>query len=344
MTKENLKNVLTAVRNMIKRSRVAYKDYIGTEDVIEKTVLISGKLSADGESVNAKDAFKGFAEGETYKVTVGDATVDATAQYGTGSFSGCIVIGSSNVMPSNEIPGWMICVYNENLLGYGAGEWVGKSVEVFTERTVKVDRWDVKKLAYELLPDRLLSALSAVANTAHEALTAANAAQSTANAAASVANGIVMAASSQGAANTKTITDIGDIGGLGVTKKYTAKGLNIQVNSFVEVTASTFGTVRMRWDGHSAAAKFPGSGPTIYLDYQVGTDMYTLSTVKSILLTIEKMEYTEVPLSPSGTIALPYLQFPHILLYSGSGTGKLFEITVDDAGTLSATEVTDTTT
>lgn len=159
MTKENLKNVLTAVRDMIMRNRVAYKDYIGTEDVIEKTVLISGKLSANGESVNAKDAFKGFVEGETYKVTVGDETVDATAQYGTGSFSGCIVIGSSNVMPSNEIPGWMICVYNENLLGYGAGEWVGKSVEVFTERTVKVDRWDVKKLPYKLLPDQLLSDL-----------------------------------------------------------------------------------------------------------------------------------------------------------------------------------------
>ena len=159
MTKENLKNILTAVRDMIMRNRVAYKDYIGTEDVIEKTVLISGKLSANGESVNAKDAFKGFVEGETYKVTVGDETVDATAQYGTGSFSGCIVIGSSNVMPSNEIPGWMICVYNENLLGYGAGEWVGKSVEVFTERTVKVDRWDVKKLPYKLLPDQLFSDL-----------------------------------------------------------------------------------------------------------------------------------------------------------------------------------------
>ena len=327
MTKENLKNVLTAVRNMIKRSRVAYKDYIGTEDVIEKTVLISGKLSADGESVNAKDAFKGFAEGETYKVTVGDATVDATAQYGTGSFSGCIVIGSSNVMPSNEIPGWMICVYNENLLGYGAGEWVGKSVEVFTERTVKVDRWDVKKLAYELLPDRLLSALSAVANTAHEALTAAETAQST-------ANNIVPAATSQGVVGAKTITDIGDISGIsGSKKEYKAKGLNIKVNSTVTVTTRDFGAASMRWDGHRAIESLMPSGTVIVLDYEVGTDTYTLRTTTPISVTVEKMEYTEVPLSPSGTIALPYLQFPHILLYSNSGTGKLFKITVDDTGT-----------
>ena len=152
MTNSKFKLLLDNLRALILKSRPAYRDYIGTEDVIEKTVLISGKLSADGESVNAKDAFKGFVEGETYKVTVGDETVDATAQYGTGSFSGCIVIGSSNVMPSAEIPGWMICVYNENLLGYSTGEWVGKSVEVFTEKTMKVDRWDVKKLPEECLP------------------------------------------------------------------------------------------------------------------------------------------------------------------------------------------------
>lgn len=155
MTNSKFKLLLDNLRALILKSRPAYRDYIGTEDVIEKTVLISGKLSADGESVNAKDTFKGFVEGETYKVTVGDETVDATAQYGTGSFSGCIVIGSSNVMPSDEIPGWMICVYNGNLLGYGTGEWTDKPVEVFTERTVKVDRWDVKKLPEECLPDGL---------------------------------------------------------------------------------------------------------------------------------------------------------------------------------------------
>lgn len=155
MTNSKFKLLLDNLRALILKSRPAYRDYIGTENVIEKTVLISGKLSADGESVNAKDAFKGFVEGETYKVTVGDETVDATAQYGTGSFSGCIVIGSSNVMPSDEIPGWMICVYNGNLLGYGTGEWTGKPVEVFTEKTVKVDRWDVKKLPEECLPDGL---------------------------------------------------------------------------------------------------------------------------------------------------------------------------------------------
>lgn len=118
-------------------------------------MLISGKLSADGKSINAKDAFKGFVEGETYKATIGEETVEVTAQYGTGSFSECIVIGSSNVAPSDTIPGWMVCVYNGNLLGFGTGDWAGKQIEVATSKMVPVEKWDVKKLPEECLPEKM---------------------------------------------------------------------------------------------------------------------------------------------------------------------------------------------
>lgn len=41
----------------------------------------------------------------------------------------------------------------------------------------------------------------------------------------------------------------------------------------------------------------------------------------------------------------PYVVLPHLLLASASSrSDKLYKITVDDTGTLSATEVTDTTT
>lgn len=171
---------------------------------------------------------------------------------------------------------------------------------------------------------------------------AAETAQATANAAQSTAENIVPAVMSQGVVGVKTITDIGNISGLrGGEKEYKAKGLNIKVNSTVTVTERYFGSASMIWDGYSAEAHFPTSGgPSVTLDYQVGTDTYTLGTNKPISMNIEKMEYTEVPVSKQGTVALPYLQFPHILLYSNSGTDKLFKITVDDTGTLSATEVT----
>lgn len=351
MGKNTITALLTDLRAMILGSRPAYRDFLGEVTETKTTKILENVVLAENQLMLpvADAAFSGFVVGKAYRVMLDGEEKSVVAK----GPSGAVLLSNVEdfLNPPNDY--WALQFNSEagKMLALTAGSFLGTTISVYYDGTVTTQRWSVKKLAYELLPDRLLSALSNAANTARKALTAANAAQSTANAAqstantaASVANGIVMAASSQGAANTKTITDIGDIGGLGVAKRYTAKGLNIRVNSFVTVTASTFGTVSMRWDGYSAAAKFPGNGPTIYLDYQVGTDMYTLSTVKGILLTIEKMEYTEVPLSPSGTIALPYLQFPHILLYSNSGAGKLLRITVDDAGTLSATEVTDTTT
>lgn len=81
MDKLNLKNILTAVRDMILRHRVAYKDYLGTETVTEDKVLITGNTS-EGEYTTAAD-FTGFKIGEMYNVTIGGATeqkqaVDAT--------------------------------------------------------------------------------------------------------------------------------------------------------------------------------------------------------------------------------------------------------------------------
>lgn len=72
MDKLNLKNILTAVRDMILRHRVAYKDYLGTETVTEEKALVSGNTAED-EYTTATD-FTGFKIGEIYKVTVGGVT------------------------------------------------------------------------------------------------------------------------------------------------------------------------------------------------------------------------------------------------------------------------------
>lgn len=354
MRKNNLTALLTDLRALILKSRPAYRDFLGEVTETKTTKILENVVLAESQLMLpvADAAFSGFIAGRAYRVIVNGEETSVVAK----DFNDVVSLSNAEDFSNPPNDFWALQYDSEagKMIAGTSGTFLGATISVYYDETMTEQRWSVKKLAYELLPDRLLSALSAAANTARKALTAANTAQSTANTAqstastaASVANGIVMAASSQGVVNAKTITDIGDIGdigGPGVTKRYTAKGLNIKVGSFVTVTESTFGTVSMKWDGHSAAAKFPGSGPTIYLDYQLGTDTYTLRTSKNILLTIEKMEYTEVPLSAYGTVALPYLQFPHILLYSNSGTGKLFEITVDDSGTLSATGVTDTTT
>ena len=374
MGKNTLTALLTDLRELIFKSRPAYRDFLGEVTETKTTKILENVVLAESQMMLpvADAAFSGFVSGEAYRVVLNDEEESIIAK---GSGEGVTL---SNVEDISNPPSdyWAIGYSAEQgmLFAFTVGTFLGATISVYYDKTMTEQRWSVKKLAYELLPDRLLSALSVAANTARRALTAANtaqgiasaaqstaeaaqstantaqstaeAAQSTAESAQSTASNIVPAAASQGAANVKTIANIGEIGGSGNKKKYEAKGLNIQVNSFVKVTARTFGSVSMKWDGHLASATFPsvGYGPSIRLEYQVDTDTYVLSTPGTILINVTEMEYTEVPISTDGTVALPYLQFPHIFLYSNSGAGKLFKITVDDTGALSATEVTDTTT
>ena len=365
MRKDNLTALLTDLRALIFNSRPAYRDFLGEVTETKTTKILENVLLAENQLMLpvADAAFSGFVSGEAYRVVLNGEEESIIAK---DSSEGAILSNVEDISnPPNDAWGLMYDSEAGKMFASTSGAFLGATISVYYDETVTTQKWSVRKLAYELLPDRLLSALSSAANTAHEALTAANAAQSTANAAQSTANAaqstanaaqstanaaqstadnIVPAATSQGVVSAKTITDIGDISGLsGSKKEYKAKGLNIKVNSTVTVTTRDFGAVSMRWDGHRAVGQTP-SGLDIVLDYKVGTDTYTLRTTSPNSVTVEKMEYTEVPTSVYGTVALPYLQFSHILLYSNSGTGKLFKITVDDAGTLSATEVTDTTT
>ena len=72
MTKENLKNILTAVRDMIRRNRVAYKDYLGevtetkTMKILEDVVLFEDQLMLPV----ADAAFSGFVVGKAYRVVL----------------------------------------------------------------------------------------------------------------------------------------------------------------------------------------------------------------------------------------------------------------------------------
>lgn len=325
----NFTSLLTALRAFILKSRPAYRDYLGTESVEEKTVLLTGTLSSTGESVTAADGFTGFTNGQTYKATIGEETVEVTAQYGTGSFSGCIVIGSSNVMPSNEIPGWMICVYNENLLGYGAGEWVGKSVEVFTEWTVKVDRWDVKKLSYKLLPDQLFSDLEEMMEKLSSQIKSL------------WVDPVFTGSFSQ---NRMSDTDIG-ANSHAEGRATTASGADSHAEGFSTVASADYqhveGVYNIDDGANGDKLHIVGNGTSLKrsnahtLDKSGNAwyagDVYVGSTSGTNRDAGSKKLATEA-----------YVNDTKLVIASPGG--KKFKITVDDTGTLSATEVTDTTT
>ena len=183
VTKENLKNVLTAVRDMIMRNRVAYKDYLGevteakTMKILENVVLAEGQMMLPV----ADTAFSGFIAGEAYRVVLNGEEKSVVAK----DLSGVGVL--SNVEDFSNIPNdyWALQYDFEKgkMIADAIGAFLGATISVYYDEMVTTQKWSVKKLAYELLPDRLFSVLSAAANTARKALTAANAAQSTANAA-----------------------------------------------------------------------------------------------------------------------------------------------------------------
>ena len=188
MNKNNLTVLLTDLRALILKSRPAYRDFLGevtetrTTKILENVVLAENQLMLPV----ADAAFSGFITGEAYRVVLNGEEESVVAK----DFSGAVVL--SNVEDSSNLPNdYWVLQYDsvkEKMIAGAIGAFLGATISVYYDGTVTTQKWSVKKLAYELLPDRLLSALSAAANTARKALTAANAAQSTANAAQSTAD------------------------------------------------------------------------------------------------------------------------------------------------------------
>ena len=256
------------------------------------------------------------------------------------------------------------------VLTMSSSSFVGLPVKIdyISPRKVKREKWTIKKLAYELLPDRLLSALSAASNTARKALTAANAAQSTADAAQSTADAAQSTAdaaqstanAAQSTANAaqstaesaqlwgngayspeeKTITISGTGGRLNFNGYHLIPG-EVYSPSVVSIRPESWDGTKMYFCDHMAAASC-----TITWDVDLG--VYSVSFEGLTEITLSGKFLPEVSRTQYRTMAKtlpPYVVLPHLLLASNTrGSDKLYRITVNDTGTLTATEVTKTTT
>ena len=175
MNKANLTALLKAVKAMIMRERVAYKDYLGEETATR--LLISGTLPNGEGLLTLEDAtFTGFVVGETYQVTIDGQTTDCVAAL----YGGDIIVSVGDINSGNAA---IVGFVSGNAVGGSAGEYVGKSITVSQTKTTK--RYRTKKLPTELLPDGLAKSadVSKVAAAARNAQTTAEAAQTTAEAA-----------------------------------------------------------------------------------------------------------------------------------------------------------------
>lgn len=164
MTNARLKLVLDDLRTFILKSRPAYRDYLGESNepkvifILENAVLLK-----KGNSASPVDpTFTGFMASETYQVSLDGEEFDAVAFLVNGIV--CISNLSASDFESGEFPAnyWLVGSDPKSpdaVSMVGGGTFDGKAISVRFETTVVESKWDVKKLSYDLLPDQLFSAL-----------------------------------------------------------------------------------------------------------------------------------------------------------------------------------------
>ena len=371
MRKNNLTALLTDLRALILNSRPAYRDFLSEVTETKTTKILENVVLAENQLMLpvADAAFSGFVSGKAYRVVLNGEEESVVAK----DFNDVGTL--SNVEDFLNLPNdYWAFQYDSvegKIIADVSGAFLGTTISVYYDVTVTTQKWSVKKLAYELLPDRLLSALSAVANTARKALTAANAAQSTANAAQSTANAAQSTANAaQSTANAAQSTANAAQSTANAAQS-TAESAQLWGNSAYRpeektITISGSGG-KFDFDGYHLipGEVYSPSIESIGPDSWDGTRMYFYDRAIAASCTItwdvdlgrysvSFKELTEITLSGkflpkvSRTQYLmmaktlpPYVVLPHLLLASNtSGSDKLYRITVNDTGTLSATEVT----
>ena len=354
--------LLEDLRALILKSRPAYRDFLGevteakTIKILENVVLSENWLMLPA----ADAAFSGFVPGKAYRVVLNGEEESVVAKYFDGAWALSNVEDFSN--PPNDV--WVLA-YNsekEKMFAMARGAFLGATISVYYDETVTTQRWSVKKLAYELLPDQLLSALSAAANTARKALTAANAAQSTANAAQSTANAAQSTANAaQSTADNALPKAGGNIeGSVDVSGNLSAGEVIVRAsgNELVYTVLSC----KNEEVGEVSHIGFARSGGVALVS--IGNTGYTADTIKSAQVSLDLGKNKGITFSHDGNAyhmrcggpldlstgdsvnGWNPIQVQGIsgIIMKSSKSNKKFKITVDDAGTLSATEVTNTTT
>ena len=355
MRKNTLTALLTDLRALILKSRPAYRDFLGEVTETKTTKILENVVLAENQLMLpvADAAFSGFIAGEAYRVVLDSEEKSVVAK----DFSGAVVLSNLEDFSNPPNDYWALQYNSEagKMVALTAGTFLGATISVYYDETVTTQKWFVRKLAYELLPDRLLSALSAVANTARKALTAADAAQSTANAAQSTANA-ALSREHGGTVNGDVIFTNGitanslilpvpssDSSSRGILFKDDASELGIAQIYFGYDASSKISRVEIGNTGYSSGEYKRG---TVALNLGVNKtaisfshdgDAYHMQCKGPLDFSFGYSEATRIPILLQGISGI-------IMHSSTSGSTKKFKITVDDAGTLSATEVTDTTT
>lgn len=158
MNKLNIKNLLTAIQNMIMRNRVAYKDYLGKETVVKSVLLASGLANGDNVGFN-------LTEGQSYDIDFGDERITLTAKCREcddsfpewastipflDNFQDNYVLPKDmSTWPTNS---FCVCVHSGTIQVVCTGEYADKSLSIYRNDQVTKNKYDIKLLPEDLLP------------------------------------------------------------------------------------------------------------------------------------------------------------------------------------------------
>lgn len=336
MKQYNFTQTLKVIRDLVMRNRPCYRDYLGSETVT-KTVQIGSGVFESMEGVAGAQfpvtdsAFKGFVFGETYTVTIDGVTADYVARNLSplSEEIGPIIGTTTTVDPENlSFDGWsMGAVLQDGVFGCVANtldmSFIGKTISVSQTKTETVTRYDTKLLPEYLLPDFLRKdAVAAIKTEAQSAAAEAADAQRVADAALPKSGGVV-------SGTIKSLRSIefpckysdNSTAGLKIGSTITSKVLVNRLESGVDSSI------------HGYIEKI-----VTYLD---GITIYNPNTVTSgktvtIAAAGERLDFAGDTGKNPVTIGAKDI----ILSSSTPSSNKRFRITVDDTGTLKATEVT----
>ena len=374
MITNHIKAILISLRAMVVKMLPAYKFYLGSTTETTTTQICHGVMSVEDGQTSGNGAltlddssFAGFVEGETYTVVVNGVSGEYVAKP-VGD-----VLGVTNAAEIENPPkdGWNAFFDQDGTCVYSvAGSYANATISISQTKTVINKKYQTKKLDKSLLPDGVesgieaantkaataLSAAQAAQDTANEAISSANTAQSTANTAKSTADAAQTTASTAkstaDAALPKTggelsgkisVTDGTNTATLGSSllhmknvppgETQVADTVHVDYDQFFlgQNQSSTPGIALMRNGRSSAPAYLWLSNSTGTVQIRSNGEIYTSN--KLVLLCQNELEIRRVGTTPTAT---------SLVLHSSTlDSNKRFRITVDDTGTLKATEVTD---
>lgn len=380
MTTNHIKAILTSLRAMVVKMLPAYKFYLGSTTETTNTQIGHGVMAVkDGQTqgrgeLTLDDAsFTGFVVGETYTAVINGVSGEYVAAY---SGEGTAIASFTDVenIPENA---WAVGAWEGMLMYFSMGSYANATISISQTKTVTTKKYQTKKLSKELLPDGIESGIKAANTKATDALStanqavsyaataqsAANTAQTTANTAKSTAD---IAKSTADAAapkenpvfagtfsqNRKAGTTVGQYShaeGLNTTAsgEYAhaegyaseASGFSSHAEGRYTIAASPSQHVQGKFNAEDTAGKYA---------HIVGNGTSTADRSNAHTIDWNGVPWYQGRPQFGGTAQDNGAQTvvgngdkEIILASSTSGSTKKFKITVDDTGTLSATEVTD---